>query len=108
MSLVVCQLSCDVIGYEDSNVIGQFRSVFLSQLNSHLLLVKLSAIGHFCRCQFCLSPSISRLHVMNTELLVGGCNSDGDAHKHSFKGCFSQLYAAGGVINYGYFNVNCM
>ena len=45
---------------------------------------------------------------MNTELLVGGCHSDGDAHKHSFKGCFSQLYAADGVINYGYFNVNCM
>ena len=45
---------------------------------------------------------------MNTELLVGGCHSDGDAHKHSFKGCFSQLHAADGVINYGYFNVNCM
>ena len=69
-------------GYEDSNVIAQFRSVFLSQLNSHLLLVKLSVISHFCRCQFCLSPSISRLQVMNTELLVGGCHSDGDAHKH--------------------------
>ena len=95
-------------GYEDSNVIAQFRSVFLSQLNSHLLLVKLLVISHFCRCQFCLSPSISCLQVMNTELLVGGCHSDGDAHKHSLKGCFSQLYAADGVINYGYFNVNCM
>ena len=36
MLLVVCQLSLDVIGYEDSNVIGAFPSVFLSQLNSHL------------------------------------------------------------------------
>ena len=25
---------------------------------------------------------------MNTELLVGGCHSDGDAHKCLFKGCF--------------------
>ena len=50
-------------GYEDSNVIAQFRSVFLSQLNSYLLLVKLSVISHFCRCQFCSSPSISCLQV---------------------------------------------
>ena len=38
MLSVVCQLSRDVIGYEDSNVISALRSVFLSQLNSHLFL----------------------------------------------------------------------
>ena len=58
MSLVDCQLSLDVIGYEDLNVISSFLSVFLSQLNSHSLLVKLSVISHFCPCQFCLSLSI--------------------------------------------------
>ena len=85
MSLVDCQLSLDVIGYEDLNVISSFLSVFLSQLNSHSLLVKLSVISHFCPCQFCLSLSISRLHVMNTELMIGGFHSEGDAYKHSFK-----------------------
>ena len=45
MLLVVYQLSRDVIGYENSlNVIGAFPSVFLSQLNSRLVLVKLSVI----------------------------------------------------------------
>ena len=48
----------------------------------------MSVISHFHRCQFCLSPSISLLHVMNTELLVDGCHSDGDTHKCLFKGCF--------------------
>ena len=68
--------------------------------------VKFSVISHFCRCQFCLSPSISRLYVMNTEWMVGGCRTDGDASKSSFKGCFSQLYAADSVKNYGNCNVN--
>ena len=43
---------------------------------------------------------------MNTDLMVGGFHSDGDAHKHSFKGCFSRLYAADSVKNYGNGNVN--
>ena len=77
-------------GYEDSNVIAQFRSVFLSQLNTVLF------------------ESVNKLFTSYTELLVGGCHSDGYAHKHSLKCCFSQLYAADGVINYGYFNVNCL
>ena len=51
MLLVVCQLSRNGIGYEDSqSVIGASRYV-LTQLNSRLLLhvVKLSVLGSFSR-----------------------------------------------------------
>ena len=44
------------------NVIGTFRSVFLSQFDSCLLLVKLSVVKSFFRCQGCLTQSISRLY----------------------------------------------
>ena len=89
-------------GYEDSNVIAQFRSVeqlfIVSQIVGYQSFLSLSV----------LLESVNKLFTSYTELLVGGCHSDGYAHKHSLKCCFSQLYAADGVINYGYFNVNCM
>ena len=45
MLLVLCQLSCKVIGYVDSQTSPvRFDQSFLSQLNSHLFLIKLSVI----------------------------------------------------------------
>lgn len=45
MLLVLCQLSCKVIGYVDSQTSPVcFDQSFLSQLNSHLFLIKLSVI----------------------------------------------------------------
>ena len=51
-------------GANGLNVIHVFRSVFLSELSSHLqyLLVKLLVAQSVCHCQFCLSPSISHLY----------------------------------------------
>ena len=57
------QLSCDVIGplsvklwcywlWRILNVIGAFWSVYLSQFNSHLLLVKLSVFQSICHLLF--------------------------------------------------------
>ena len=74
------QLSCDVIGplsvkrwyywlWRLLNAIGAFWSVYLSQFNSCLLLVKLSIklsiIQSFCSCQFCLpSESVNVVHTV--------------------------------------------
>ena len=45
MLLVLCQLNCDVIGYEDSNLIGaMILTCLLPQFNSCLLLVKLLVV----------------------------------------------------------------
>ena len=40
MLLVVCQLSRDVIGYEDFNVIGAYRSVYCHSLTVVYCLVR--------------------------------------------------------------------
>ena len=49
MLLVVCQLSCDVIGYEGLVISNWCVSIrLLSQLNSRLLLVKFSVLQSFC------------------------------------------------------------
>lgn len=45
MLLALCQLSCEVIIDVDSKkLLARFDQSFLSQLNSHLLLIKLSVI----------------------------------------------------------------
>ena len=46
MLLVICHLSCDVIGYEGSKCDWCFLIHLLSQLNGHWLLVKLSVVRH--------------------------------------------------------------
>ena len=73
--VVICQLRCYVIYWlwRHLNVIGTFWSIYLSLLNSHLLLVKLLFIPSFCQCQIFLSPSVSHLHcVGNFWLSVSG------------------------------------
>ena len=62
MSLVVCQLSRDVIGYEDVKCHWCVSIRVSSQFNNRLLLVKLWILQSFSRAQFCLSPSLSRLY----------------------------------------------
>ena len=51
MLLVICHLSCDVIGYEGSK--GDWCSLIhlLSQMDDHWLLVKLSLVQSFYCCQ---------------------------------------------------------
>ena len=51
MLLVICHLSCDVIGYEGSKCDWCFLIHLLSQLDSHWLLVKLSLVQSFYCCQ---------------------------------------------------------
>ena len=51
MLLVICHLSCDVIGYEGSKCDWCFLIHLLSQLDGHWLLVKLSLVQSFYRCQ---------------------------------------------------------
>ena len=59
MLMVVCQLSRDAIGCEDSKCHLCVSFSLLSQLNSRLLLVKFSVVqSQVCRCQFFLTPSV--------------------------------------------------
>ena len=51
MLLVICHLSCHVIGYEGSKCDWCFLIHLLSQLDSHWLLVKLSLVQSFYCCQ---------------------------------------------------------
>ena len=46
MLLVICHLSCDVIGYEGSKCDWCFLIHLFSQLNGHWLLVKLSVVSY--------------------------------------------------------------
>ena len=46
MLLVICHLSCDVIGYEGSKCDWCFLIHLLSQLDGHWLLVKLSFVSY--------------------------------------------------------------
>ena len=51
MLLVICHLSCDVIGYEGSEGDWCFLIYLLSQLDCRWLLVKLSFVQSFYCCQ---------------------------------------------------------
>ena len=51
MLLVICHLSCHVIGYEGSKCDWFFLIHLLSQLDGHWLLVKLSFVQWFYCCQ---------------------------------------------------------
>ena len=62
MLLVLCQLSRDVIGYEDLISNWCVSILLLSQLDSRLLLVKLSVLESFSRSYGNLTSSISRLY----------------------------------------------
>ena len=46
MLLVICHLSCDIIGYEGSKCDWCFLIHLLSQLNGYWLLVKLSVVSY--------------------------------------------------------------
>ena len=65
MLFVVCHLSRDIIGYEDSGVVSLVRfDLSIVTLNSRLLLEKLSLVQSFSRSTFCLSPSMSRFKLI--------------------------------------------
>ena len=62
MLLVECQLSRNVIGYEDSLCNRCVLIRLLSQSNSHPFLVKLSVVQSFSHSLFCLILPISCLY----------------------------------------------
>ena len=67
MLLVICHLSCDVIGYEGSKCDWCFLIHLLSQLDSHWLLVKLSLVQSFYCCQ--LSTTVL-FRIKHTQTII--------------------------------------